>query len=423
MDRESSWAILDRLLGSPAQADRIAGLDAAARLAADVAVPGALELTVAPSVELRAAAVRMLASVPGRDDARRGLLRACDDDAERVRETAADALAGDVQARPELVALLDTGSERAQAAAALALAGRGAAARNAIRPWFSRQLERAELLYRTRAALGTHPVAGSPLEFLASVLELRRRDIEDRLVRVLAGPGTTDSSGPIRRSLRAGGPDVRAQAVEALEAVGDRQLARSLARLIDDGAHIPVPDDGTNVVTTLARDPDPWIRLLATMATRELGGFPMPDTHQTLSTIERMLFLRRVPLFAALAPEDLQRLASTALERLYLCNDALVREGDPGDELIVIAEGHVRVVMQHGSEQRPVREYHAGDHIGELAVLTSRPRSATVVAAASSVRGLVIDGPVLRAVVRERPDAAMAMLVTLAERIGNSEPS
>ena len=56
------------------------------------------------------------------------------------------------------------------------------------------------------------------------------------------------------------------------------------------------------------------------------------------------------------------------------------------------------------------------EHIGELAVLRERPRAATVLAE-GPVHGLVIDGEALKAILRERPEAAMAMLGTLAERI------
>ena len=143
----------------------------------------------------------------------------------------------------------------------------------------------------------------------------------------------------------------------------------------------------------------------------------MPDTDRTLGEIDRMLFLRRVPLFAELVPEDLQRLAATATERLYAAGEALVREGDVGDELFVIVEGRVRVVRIEEGVERLLRTYEAGDHIGELAVLRDRPRAATVLAESDGVRALVIGGEGLRAILRERPEAAMAMLATLAERL------
>jgi len=67
--------------------------------------------------------------------------------------------------------------------------------------------------------------------------------------------------------------------------------------------------------------------------------------------------------------------------------------------------------------ERLLRRYERGDHIGELAVLREAPRAATVIAEGDGVRGLVIGGEGLRAILRERPDAAMAMLETLANRI------
>ena len=73
--------------------------------------------------------------------------------------------------------------------------------------------------------------------------------------------------------------------------------------------------------------------------------------------------------------------------------------------------------MPTDGTERTLRTYGEGDHIGELAVLRSQPRVATVVADGGSVRTLVIGGEGLTVILRERPDAAMAMLATLAERL------
>ena len=144
----------------------------------------------------------------------------------------------------------------------------------------------------------------------------------------------------------------------------------------------------------------------------------MPATDRTLGDVDTMMALRRVPLFECLDPEDLQRVAMTAVEHLYPPGEAIVREGDLGDTLVVIVEGSVRVVhLDPDGSERLIRRYERGDHIGELAVLREAPRAATVIAEGDGVRGLVIGGEGLRAILRERPDAAMAMLATLADRI------
>ena len=143
----------------------------------------------------------------------------------------------------------------------------------------------------------------------------------------------------------------------------------------------------------------------------------MAGSERTLTDLETMLLLRRVPLFEGLDPEDLQRIAATSVERTYADGEALMREGEVGDELVVLVAGSVRVVRQDADRsERLIRTYDAGDHIGELAVLRERPRAATVLAD-GEVRGVAIGGEALKSILRERPDAAMSMLATLAERI------
>ena len=88
-----------------------------------------------------------------------------------------------------------------------------------------------------------------------------------------------------------------------------------------------------------------------------------------------------------------------------------------GDELVVIVEGEVMVVHGEGPDARLIRTYGVGDHIGELAVLRAQPRAATVIACDDGVFGLAIGGAGLRAILEERPEAAMGMLATLADRI------
>ena len=92
------------------------------------------------------------------------------------------------------------------------------------------------------------------------------------------------------------------------------------------------------LVERATSDPDPIVR--ATAATMpSVGGPPVTETSRTLGELDRMVVLRRVPLFSELDPEDLQRIAASAQERLYPAGEALVREGDFGDELIVIVSG------------------------------------------------------------------------------------
>ena len=413
-----SDGIITRLLDGPDEASMAAGLDAVRRLGDPMPVDRVRALLVDPSARVRAAAIGALSSSADVDTFAPDIVAALDDDTDLVRGVAARALSGSEHAPAGLVDVLRNGPARAQQAALVALVGHGPEVRDDVLSWAIGRLDRATELRRARSAVvagaPVPPAPGSNLGFLATVLSQRERTVEDMALGTLVVLGTPEAGGVIRRCIRADDPEIRAQAIEALDSIGDRRLSGALVHLLDDEP--PEGQDRRATLDRLADDDDPWIGRLARLVAAE--GAEMPDTSRTLGDLETMLFLRRVPLFEGLEPEDLQRVARTAVERVYPAGEALVREGDLGDELVVIVEGSVRVVHPgpDGTE-RLIRRYDAGDHIGELAVLREAPRAATVIAEGDGVRGLVIGGDGLKAILRERPEAAMAMLATLAERI------
>jgi HEAT repeat protein len=375
-----------------------------------------------PSADVRAAAIRaVVADASTADDPLPVLLGALNDPAGVVRAAAARAIAEHrPEARERAMEVLRTGNERTQDAALSAMEGHGDEVRAGLVSWALAQVEGAASLRQQTKVLASVEVdpadaAAQTVALLRSVLVGRGSRIEERLVYALAILGAPDDGALIRRSLRSDDAETRAMAIEALDSLGDRRLSRAVVALLE-GELSEHRSDTVDVVQALGDDPDPWVRVLAGRVLAQQGD-QMPATTETLDEIGRMLALRRVPLFSELAPEDLQRIAASAVEHLYPSGEALVREGEPGNELVVIVEGTVRVVRADG---QLIRTYGPGDHIGELAVLRHRPRAATVVADEGGVRGLTISGVGLKAILRERPEAAMAMLATLAERIGTA---
>ena len=90
--------------------------------------------------------------------------------------------------------------------------------------------------------------------------------------------------------------------------------------------------------------------------------------------------------------------------RTFAPTDVIVREGEPGMSLFLIENGTVEVHTADPAGRRVVlAELGPGDFFGEVAVLTGRPRTATIVAKAP-VTVIEITRDDLERVVRDHPE-------------------
>ncbi len=90
--------------------------------------------------------------------------------------------------------------------------------------------------------------------------------------------------------------------------------------------------------------------------------------------LERIELLRRIPMFAPLAGPVLEQLASNLLPQTASEGDVIVRQGEEGDRVYLIADGEVEVSI----DGRAVRRMGSDEFFGEIALLRDVPRSATV---------------------------------------------
>ena len=109
------------------------------------------------------------------------------------------------------------------------------------------------------------------------------------------------------------------------------------------------------------------------------------------------------PLFRDFAVDEMvaviQGLRLLAFER----GEVILREGDRGDSLYMLASGRVRAFVR-GAEgrQQPLGDLSEGAFFGEIAILTGRPRTASVVAA-TRCELLELDRATLDAITRDHP--------------------
>ncbi len=121
--------------------------------------------------------------------------------------------------------------------------------------------------------------------------------------------------------------------------------------------------------------------------------------------------LRSVPLFAGLGKRERKALARNADEIDVAEGKALAREGDFAYEFFVIEQGTADVT--HDGEC--IAQLGPGDFFGELGVLASERRMATVTAT-SPMDLIVLTSGALRAVHREHPQVADRLRKAVDER-------
>jgi CRP-like cAMP-binding protein len=95
-----------------------------------------------------------------------------------------------------------------------------------------------------------------------------------------------------------------------------------------------------------------------------------------LSTLDKVLFLKSVPLFSHVQDEHLVELALKAKEVFFPNASPILRRGEMGDFMYVIISGAVCI---HIGEER-LAEFRKGGVFGEMAILDAEPRAADVTA-------------------------------------------
>jgi CRP-like cAMP-binding protein len=128
----------------------------------------------------------------------------------------------------------------------------------------------------------------------------------------------------------------------------------------------------------------------------------------TLTTIDRVVALQGVGLFAEVPGRSLAALAQRAVEVEVPAGTAVIVEGAVDDHLFAVVRGRLRV---HQGE-RTLAIIEAGATVGELAALLPEPRSASVTALEPALL-LRIDKMVLDELLADRPELARGIIAAL----------
>jgi serine/threonine protein phosphatase PrpC len=157
--------------------------------------------------------------------------------------------------------------------------------------------------------------------------------------------------------------------------------------LASDGLHgyLESPDELT---APLSLDGDASVKALVALANARggkdnittivvrVGEEGAVDPAQAKRLALKREVLANMPLFARLTERELLRVMQAVHVREFADGEYVIREGDKGDELFIVLEGKVRV----SRGEQMLTELGQGEHVGEMALIRSVPRSASVTA-------------------------------------------
>jgi signal-transduction protein with cAMP-binding, CBS, and nucleotidyltransferase domain len=173
--------------------------------------------------------------------------------------------------------------------------------------------------------------------------------------------------------------------------------------------------DSRSALTELLDDEDRWIRSCARYVAAGQGGTDL-ETLSTLSLMDRMLFLRKVGLFEDLSPADLKHVAEVATEHVFPEGHVIAGEGEPGEDMHIVVDGEIAVSVSEPAGAREVARRVSGEYVGEMAILDQEPRMASLTASRET-RTLSIDRRRFQRILRERPEASLAVMHVLSQRL------
>jgi CRP-like cAMP-binding protein len=120
---------------------------------------------------------------------------------------------------------------------------------------------------------------------------------------------------------------------------------------------------------------------------------------------KRTAMLERLDLFSGLDPGDRDFLAGRMRKVQFAAGEPIIRQGEAGNSLFIIAEGEVVVSIGAAGMDQTITILGAGTFFGEMSLVTGEPRNASC-SARSDATCYVIDHQALKPLLTQRPQLA-----------------
>ncbi len=185
----------------------------------------------------------------------------------------------------------------------------------------------------------------------------------------------------------------------------------SRLRSEDDVSQSPSLGSAARLVFTQSEPEAAPRRAIARAATRATAARPATPRAESAAD-----FLARAPIFAGLPTEAREQIARSSRELRLEAGEWLFREGEEGDALFVIRAGRLEILSGEGQVMRVLGR---GAALGELALITSSPRSASA-RAARDTDLIAIDRDEFQKLLKRSPEVSLALTQTLGMQLRDS---
>jgi CRP-like cAMP-binding protein len=127
--------------------------------------------------------------------------------------------------------------------------------------------------------------------------------------------------------------------------------------------------------------------------------------------------IKNVPLFSELTGRELDLIASSGSRRKFPAKNLVFQEGDPGEALLIILSGKVKVLLSGKDGQEFILAILGpGSFFGEMAILESAARSASVMTV-EPCEFLLLRQKDLTDLLTQHPAIALKILKNLSQRL------
>jgi CRP/FNR family transcriptional regulator, cyclic AMP receptor protein len=127
--------------------------------------------------------------------------------------------------------------------------------------------------------------------------------------------------------------------------------------------------------------------------------------------------IKNIPLFSELTDQEVTLLAASGSRQRMPNKNVIFQEGDSGEVLFIILSGKVKVILAGKNGKEFILSYLGpGSFFGEMAILESAPRSASVITVEPS-EFFLLGQKHLTELLRNHPDIAMKILKNLSQRL------